>query len=228
MSLYPRTPPTHLTPSPQRMPTSSTARSYPSTTTFRWTRHRQAPAVGRQPAALPIGLELRWSSVRQDRSSESGQAMVSRQCGNSKRSTHAEFCDTALFNTPDDSNGSFGRLPMSQSEADQQMAALLRANANRPLNLAEVCFYCRSALTSKAAADVQLEQAAPKEEVYPHVYQAAKGIMGGMSYGGRFALPVGTTREDFTVRVGGHPRLSPLTRNLNHSAISTRCTRRVC
>jgi antiviral helicase SLH1 len=80
------------------------------------------------------------------------------------------------------------QIPQTAEEADQMMAAAMRAAAERPMNLAE---------------------AAPQEEQYPHVYQTAKSNLTGLSYGAKFALPMGTTREDWPAHFEGE-RSCPL------------------
>jgi hypothetical protein len=54
---------------------------------------------------------------------------------------------------------------------------------------------------ASGAALANLKEAAIAEEEYPHVYQATKMTgLKGLSYGGRLALPMGTTREEWPVR----------------------------
>lgn len=82
-------------------------------------------------------------------------------------------------------------------------------------------FRAQQARTSGAAL-ANLKEAAVAEEEYPHVYQATKmSGLKGLSYGGRLALPMGTTREEWPVRhllesaVGGAKLRADLCRSLH-------------
>ncbi|CDZ98858.1 sec63-domain-containing protein [Phaffia rhodozyma] len=59
-------------------------------------------------------------------------------------------------------------------------------------------FLLAQSLRQNAQRNLPLAAASSAQEVYPHVYQAAKHSgLAGMSYGGRFALPMGTMRFDY-------------------------------
>lgn len=91
-------------------------------------------------------------------------------------------------------------------------------------------FRAQQARTSGAAL-ANLKEAAVAEEEYPHVYQATKmGGLKGLSYGGRLALPMGTTREEWPVRQEGLVRETHSSSKLTRASVVSgliRRTRRV-